>query len=92
MQSHDDIARAIARAGAELIAGRPKEGEELIRKNAPHVVRARTRRSAGDRLKLKVWIADGFRCRYNDELLFFASLSDLPLGNLAGNISSPSER
>lgn len=71
MLDHNDIARIIAAAGAELAAGRADEGEALIRDHVPHIARERTRRSASDRLKLKVWIADGFRCRYSGDILFF---------------------
>lgn len=71
MQDHNEIARIIASAGAELATGRANQGEALIRDQVPHIARARTRRTASDRLKLKVWIADCFRCRYSGDLLFF---------------------
>jgi hypothetical protein len=71
MKTHDEIARVIAAAGAKLAAGRADEGEALILNEAPHSVRERTRRSAGERLKLRVWTADGFRCRYTGDLLCF---------------------
>lgn len=68
--SHDERARALAKAARLALDGDPEAGESIIQTAWPHLAKPRLRRSATDEQKLQVWLADGFRCRYTGELLF----------------------
>ncbi len=70
--SHDDLARLLSEAGQKALVLNPDAGEELVRQCWPHQKGIRTRRSISERQKLLVFMADGFRCRYTGDLLFFS--------------------
>lgn len=66
---HNDLARALRAAGDVIIThGRP-DGETALRDAWPFAASQRAERKASDREKLRVFKADGFRCRYTGELL-----------------------
>ena len=70
--SHDDLARLLSEAGQKALVLNPDAGEELVRQCWPHQKGIRTRRSISERQKLLMFMADGFRCRYTGDLLFFS--------------------
>lgn len=70
--SHNDLAKLLIEAGQSAIVRGAEEGEVLVREGWPHVRPTRTRRTISDHQKLRVFTADGFRCRYTGDLLLFS--------------------
>jgi hypothetical protein len=70
--SHNDLARLLIEAGQTAVRQGPEVGERLIREGWPHLKPTRTKRTISERQKLLVFKADGFRCRYTGDLLFFS--------------------
>ncbi|MTD93914.1 hypothetical protein GIW81_06140 [Hyphomicrobium sp. xq] len=70
--THDTLARLLLEAGQSVLLNGSEAGEDLVRRRWPHLKATRTRRTISDRQKLKIFKADGFRCRYTGDLLFFS--------------------
>jgi hypothetical protein len=71
MSSHDLLARALIDVGSTAAASGPDRGAALLDEVWPHAATSRTERKISERQRFKVFKADGFRCRYSGDLLFF---------------------
>lgn len=69
--SHDDLARLLIEVGKTAALRGSSEGENLVREKWPHLGAMRTARSISPLQRLRVFKADGFRCRYTGDLLLF---------------------
>lgn len=68
-KSHNGLARLLIEAGEEAVLRGFDEGKRAILEGWPYSEAIRTSRSVTDRQRLRVFRADGFRCRYTGDLL-----------------------
>lgn len=71
MSSHNLLARALIDVGTTAVASGPDRGAALLGEVWPHAVTPRTGRTITARQRLKIFKADGFRCRYTGDILLF---------------------
>lgn len=67
--SHNDLARLLTEAGGSAVLRGAEEGKRAILKGWPLSGTSPTSRSISDHQRLRVFKADGFRCRYTGDLL-----------------------
>ncbi len=67
--SHNDLARLLIEAGHRAVQQDAEAGEGLVRDEWPRSEATPTGRSISDFERLRVFNADGFRCRYTGDLL-----------------------